>query len=433
MFRLTSRALSRTMLSVILLLLPAQHIAAEVIDRVLVVVNEDVITESEFVSSMQQTISELRASNKPVPARAELEELVMERLILERVQLQIAGRMNISISEAQVDRAIADIAGRQSISAEELLQRVRHSGLKIDSYRREINKQLRIQRVIDREVRRGIVVGEGEVDEYIATSQGDGEAGKIEYEIAHILLTPDTDEESSELLNRASQVLAELRAGEDFGAVARRVSSSPNAARGGSLGFRGRDQLPDLFYDAAQKLEIGEISEPLDGGSGIHIIKLTDRRGGSRNVVEQWNVRHILVSIADGVSIREAGKTANLLLERLRQGEDFAKLASGHSDDVASRVKGGDLGWIGPGETLPKFEEAVRNLELNEFGGPVETRFGVHVLQVLDHRKKDVGNELLRKKAERAIREQKGRDAYDQWLRRIREEAYVKFRVKPSA
>ena len=411
---------------------PAQ---AQVIDRVLVVVNDGVITETEFIAAMRRAIAELRARGAQVPERRVLEEQVMEQLILDRIQLQMADRQGIAVSDVQVDRTIGEIARRQGISAEQLMRQAERVGLRRADYRDEIQKQLRIQRLVDREVRRRVAVSETEIEERVATMSREEGDSKVEYEVAHIsLLLEDAGDESERrrVVELANDIVDELGQGADFETLAREHSDSPTASDGGYLGWRTGDNLPDLFRDAVRGLSAGEISDVLDSDGGVHIVKLLDRRGASGDLVEQWRVRHILVALEDDENIDEVRERALRLRERIEQGEPFGELARVHSADPTSRVKGGDLGWVSPGDTVPSFEEAVRNLSVGELSEPVESRFGVHLIEVLDRRMHDAGENRLRFRAQQDIQEEKGRESYEQWLRRIRDEAYVKFRVKPG-
>jgi peptidyl-prolyl cis-trans isomerase SurA len=408
---------------------------AQIIDRVLVIVNDGVITESEFIDAMRQTVAELRARGTPVPERRLLEEQVMEQLILERIQLQISDRLGIEVSDTQVARAIEEIARPQGASAEQLLREADRAGIGADRYREEIRKQLRIQRLVDREVRRRVQVSESEIDEMVSIMARSAQESGVEYQVAHISLLLDDAEDQGEreqALERARQIRGELDQGATFESLARQYSQSPTAADGGSLGWRTADKLPDLFREAVSSLDIGEISDVLETSGGVHLVTLLDRRGGAGQLVDQWRVRHILIPAEDESDLRQARETALRLRERILQGEDFAELARVHSADPGSRLKGGDLGWISPGDTVPTFEEAVRNIELNVISEAVESPFGVHLIEVLDRRRHDVGASRMRLQAQRNLQEQKAREAYDQWLRRLRDEAYVKFRVRPG-
>ncbi len=412
-----------------------QLVSAQVIDRVLVVVNDGVITETEYIDAMRRTIAELRSRGTEVPTRRVLEEQVMEQLILERIQLQMADRLGITVSEAQVDRMISEIARRQGISAERLVREAERVGLERARYRDEIRKQLRIQRLVDREVRRRVIVSESEIDERVAIMSRADSDDDVEYEVAHISLLLEDAEDAAErqrVLELADDIVARLEAGEDFSSLARRHSDSPTGAEGGYLGWRPADNLPDLFRDAVRELEVGAVSGVLDSPGGVHIVKLLDRRGDGGEMIEQWRVRHILIPIENDGDIDDAREAADRLRERIEQGEDFGELARVHSSDSATRVKGGDLGWVSPGDTVPAFEETIRNLEIGQLSEPVETGFGVHLLEVMDRRMHDAGDSRLRVRARQAIQEEKGRESYEQWLRRIRDEAFVKFRVKPG-
>jgi peptidyl-prolyl cis-trans isomerase SurA len=418
-----------------LLLVIGAPATAQVIDRVLVVVNDDVITEGEYIESMRSAMAELRARGAQIPERRVLEEQVMEQLILERIQLRIADRLGVVVSPEQVNRMIAEIASRQNMTPEQMIQQAARLGLSAQRYRQELEKQLRIQRLVEREVRRRVSISEAEIDERVAALAREDNTSNAEYEVAHISLLLDNaedDDERARLLATAREIQAELGAGADFEALARRYSDSPTADDGGHLGWRPAAGLPDLFREAVTGLASGEVSDILDSPGGIHIVKLIGRRGGRSELVEQWRTRHILIPTGDGESTQVASETAARLRDRLMQGEDFAELARLHSSDSGSRANGGELGWVSPGDTVPDFEEAIRNLAIGQISEPVETRFGFHLIEVLDRRRHDIGDNRLRVQAQQQLQEEKGREAYEQWLRRIRDEAFVKFRVKPG-
>ncbi len=433
MYRYTARLVGRLFIPTFLFLTLTANVNAQVIDRILVLVNDEVITESEFVSKLRFKINELRASKQELPDQNVIESNVMEGMILESIQLQIADLFNITVEDSQLDRAIGEIAVRQKVSVLELMERVRDTGMSQSTYRNEIYKQLRIQRVIDREVRRGIVVTDKEIDTWLGT-KGSNQDSEVKYEVAHISLTVNSDDESSfaEIRQRAEKILVDINSGSKFEVLARRFSDSGDADNGGYIGWRGKDELPDIFYETVSGMDVGQVSNVMQSAGGVHILQLLDRRGGGRYVVDQWNTRHILVTIDSDTSESEALEQAKVLRERLLQSADFATLANVHSDDNQSRFKGGDLGWVSPGDTVPEFEEMLRNLPLNTVSQPIRTRFGFHLVELLDRRSHDIGKDRLRLQAERQLREQKGKDVFDQWITRIREEAYVKFRVKPQ-
>lgn len=424
----------RFLIPFFILLGSVQMADAAVIDRVLVIVNDGVITEREFITSMQERVREIRSSGQTPPSREELERDVMERLILDRIQLQFAEQWGITVTDNQVQRAIENIAARQNLSMIEFMQRVRQAGLDTDAYRSRIRDQVLIQRVVDREVRQRVTVSDREIDREVERIQAEQNQAEIEYDISHILLSmPDAADEAAiqALQQKARQIVDSIASGSSFASMARQFSDAPDASDGGALGYRKPSQLPELFAAALQDMQPGEVSEILRSESGFHLVHLNARRGGAQQLIEQWQVRHILLKL-DNRDQDEAINELNHLRTRITSGEDFGELAKVHSEDVLTRVKGGELGWLGPGDTLPEFEETVRNLSENEISAPITTQFGVHLVQVLGHRMQDVSQDLLRVRAERQVRQRKSREAYDHWLARIREEAYVKFRVKPS-
>jgi peptidyl-prolyl cis-trans isomerase SurA len=298
-------------------------------------------------------------------------------------------------------------------------------------FRDEIREEMTISRVRDREVDTRVAVSEGEIDNYLANPET--VTGGAEVNIAHIVLRVPEQAGPDQLMRigaRANQALEQIRRGEDFAKVAASYSDAPDALKGGDIGMRPLDRLPTLYADAVQKLQPGEVSEIMRSPAGLHIIKLVERRGGATAVqsVKQTHARHILIRANELVSETEAKRKLSVLKERLDHGADFAELAKLNSNDLTA-AKGGDLGWLYQGDTVPEFERAMDALQVNQISEPVQSPFGWHLIQVLERRTEASSQERLRLRARQVLRERKGDEAYQDWLRQMRDRAYVEYRL----
>lgn len=408
----------------------------EVIDRIVVVVNDEVITRHELNERTRVATAQLRQQGAPLPPRKVLERQILERMITDRVQLQFAKQTGLRIDDTELDRAISRIAAENKLSLPQLRAALEKDGVPFSKFREEIRGEITIARLREREVDNRITVTDGEIDNFIRTQQGS--AGRNdEFNISHILVTvpenasPETIEARRE---RAQQALAQIKGGTDFRQVAATFSDAPDALQGGALGWRDSSRLPPLFLEAVEGLHPGEVSAILRSPNGFHLLRLNGRRGGKAPVsVTQTHVRHILIKTNELVSEDEARRRLLALKERLDNNADFAELARLHSEDPSS-VRGGDLGWVSPRDTVPEFERAMDRLKPGEVSEPVRTQFGWHLIQVLGRRNQDVSGERQRLEARRALRARKSDQAYQEWIRQLRDRAYIQYRLdeRPS-
>lgn len=408
----------------------------EVIDRIVVVVNDEVITRHELNERTRVATAQLRQQGAPLPPREVLERQILERMITDRVQLQFAKQTGLRIDDTELDRAINRIAAENKLSLPQLRAALEKDGVPFSKFREEIRGEITIARLREREVDNRITVTDGEIDNFIRTQQGS--AGRNdEFNISHILVTvpenasPETIEARRE---RAQQALAQIKGGADFRQVAATFSDAPDALQGGALGWRDSSRLPPLFLEAVEGLHPGQVSAILRSPNGFHLLRLNGRRGGKAPVsVTQTHVRHILIKTNELVSEDEARRRLLALKERLDNNADFAELARLHSEDPSS-VRGGDLGWVSPRDTVPEFERAMDRLKPGEVSEPVRTQFGWHLIQVLGRRKEDVSGERQRLEARRALRARKSDQAYQEWIRQLRDRAYIQYRLdeRPS-
>jgi len=404
------------------------------VDRIVAIVNKEVITAGELRERVELAERELRRRNTPLPERVLLERQIVERLVLEKVQLQLAGESGIRIDEQQLDRALARVAENNKLTPAEFRQALERDNIPYNAFREDVRQQIALQRLREREVDSKIEVSETEIDLFLEEHQTGGPE-RVEYNVSHILVRlPDqaSPERIEQARARAQKAREELRSGGDFARVAAVYSDAADALQGGQMGWRERSRMPDLFANALQAMKPGEVSEVLRSPAGFHLLKLEDRRGsvaGGPSVM-QTHARHILIRTSEIVSEADAERRLRDLRERVvTGGADFAELARLHSGD-ASASRGGDLGWVFPGDTVPEFERAMDALAPKQVSPPVKSPFGWHLIQVLERRTGALPPERLRLGARQALRERKSEEAYQEWLRQLRDRAYVEIRLE---
>jgi len=400
------------------------------VDRIVAVVNSEVITSGELADRVKAVTQQLGRQGTPLPAPDLLQKQVLERMIMERLQLQQAKETALRVDDLQLDRTVARVAETNKMSLTQFRQTLERDGVQFDKFREEIRNEILMSRLREREVDSRIAVTDNEID-YFLSQQAASPGAADEFNLSHILLRlPEqaSPEEVTRQHARAEQVLAQLRAGADFSKLAVSYSDAQDALQGGAMGWRSRDRLPDVFAHALDAMKPGEVSGVLRSPAGFHLIKLIDRRGaGAPAIVEQTHVRHILVKTSEIVSEADARRKLNNLRERIVNGADFAELARLNSDD-ASSAKGGDLGWIYKGDTVPEFERVMDGLKVGELSEPFASPFGWHLVQVLGRRQADVSGERRQAQARVILRERKSDEAYQEWLRQLRDQAFVQYR-----
>lgn len=405
------------------------------VDSILVVVNNEVITRQEVAERLASVEKRMAAQNVQLPPRAQLVRQLVERMIVERAQAQMAKESGIVVNDAMLDRAMQRIAEQNKLSMPEFRTRLEAEGMNYASFREEIRREILSQRLREREVDNKVVVTESEIDNYLAAEANAG-GQRQELDIAQILIrVPEnaTPEQLSARRERAEDVLRQLKTGADFAKTAAAYSDASDALSGGDLGWRPADRLPQLFLDGVSKLQDGQVSGLLKSGNGFHILKLVGRRAAGATqaaapAVQKTHVRHILIKVNQVVTAAEAKRKLTELKERLDHGSaTFEELAKLYSNDL-SASKGGDLGWIYPGDTVPEFERAMDKLKPGEVSEPIETPFGYHLIQVVERKTDDASKERARQAARQAIRERKIEEATEDWMRQIRDRAYVEYR-----
>jgi peptidyl-prolyl cis-trans isomerase SurA len=408
---------------------PAQKIT--LVDRIVAVVNKEVITASELDEAVGMAERELRRRGTPLPERSLLEHQLLERLILNKAQVQLARNSGLRVDELQLDRAVQRIADSNKLTLVDFRKALEGDGVSFDGWREQVREQMLLTRLREREVDDKVQVSDTELDLFLDQMKNRPEAA--EYNLAHILVrVPDqaSPERIQAARQRADKALAEAQAGGDFGALAASYSDAPDALQGGALGWRNEDRLPEIFAAALAKLEPGQVSPVLRSPAGFHILKLIERRGaGADNApVRQTRLRHILIRTSEAVSDADARRRILQLRERIVNGADFAEMARTNSDDTTA-ARGGELDWVYPGDTVPEFERAYEELKIGEVSQPVRTPFGYHLIQVLERRSSEVSPERRRLQARQVLRERKADEAYQEWLRQLRDSTYVELKL----
>ncbi|MDB5925478.1 MAG: PpiC-type peptidyl-prolyl cis-trans isomerase [Betaproteobacteria bacterium] len=401
-----------------------------VLDRIVAVVNDEAITARELDERAQIALKQLAQQGTSPPPRPVVERQLLERMIADRVQVQFAKESGMRIEDAELDRAIGRIAEQNKLSPQALREALERDGVPYAKFREDIRSEIVMARLREREVDNKMVITESEIDTFLANEQQDGRGDEVD--LSHILVVvPEraSPEQVQGRRARAEEALGQLVKGTDFRQVAAAYSEAPDALQGGSMGWRPGDRLPTIFHDALKSMKPGDVSAVLRSANGFHILKLNDRRGGPVPAsVQQTHVRHILLKTNELISENEARNRLRILKERLENKADFAELARVHSED-ASASRGGDLGWILPGDTVPEFERVMNNLQPGQISDPVQTPFGWHLIQVVERGSQDVSKERRRLLARQTLRARKSDEAYQEWVRQLRDRAYVEVRL----
>ncbi len=402
------------------------------IDAVVAVVNDDVITRHELDERLLMVASQLKKQGTPLPEQAVLEKQILERMIAEMLQAQYAKESGVRVDDTQLDLAIMRIAQQNKFSTlAEFLTKLENEGVNVKKFREEIRAEIVSTRLREREVESKLVISDTEVDSYLTNKAKMGLENE-EYHLAHILVVVPEQASADKIRaarERAGQALAQLVGGADFAQVAAGFSDAKDALKGGDLGWRPGDRIPPLFMNELQNLQRGQNTSVLRSPSGFHILKLVEKRSGSAPVViTQMHVRHILIKTSEIVTESEAKKRIQEIKQRIEGGAGFAEQAKRYSQD-GSAQQSGDLDWLSPGQTVPEFEEAINKLQANEIG-MVQTQFGWHLIQVLERRNTDVSEQQKRQQARVSIGTFKSEELYQDWLRQLRDRAFVEYRLE---
>ena len=400
------------------------------LDRIVAVVNDEVITALELDKEIVEIKKQMR--QQQMPPEAVLRKQLLERMILRRIQLQMAKRGSIRVDDVTLNSTIEKIAAQNRLSLSQFRDALTREGLNYEDFRENMRDEITINRLQQQQVGNRIVITQQEIDTFIS-NQALRSGKDKEYHLGHILIAvPEaaSAEQIAAARNKAEKIVADLRANADFYQTAASVSDGQQALEGGDLGWRRAEALPTLFADWVVKQQVNSISDALRSPSGFHIIKLLDERSNvQKHVVTQTHARHILIRSGELDDSELARDRLLKIRQRIVAGEDFAMLAKSQSEDPGSGAEGGDLGWVNPGDMVPAFEQAMDGLELNEISQPVRTQFGWHILQVLERRSHDNTKDVQRKNAQEVLRARKTDPAMQAWIRRLRDEAFVENRL----
>lgn len=404
-------------------------------DYIIAVVNQELVTNAELQSRLARIREDAARSKTQLPAPAELRKQVLEALIDERVQVTNARENGPKVDEAELDRAVANVAVQNQMSMAQLRARLQQQGIAYSTFRNNVKDQMLMERVREREVNQRIRIGNDEIDKLIEQRRA-AAGGAVQLNIAQILVTvPEgaSAEVVAQRKARAEAALARVQGGEAFDVVAKEISEDGNKAQGGVIGMRPMERLPDVFVEVARNLKPGEVSPTLlRSGAGFHVIKLVGRQEGGAFTVQQTHARHILLRVSEQLSADAAGRRlAEFKRQILSGAKSFEQLARDNSED-GSASAGGDLGWASPGTFVPEFEETMNALAINGISEPLTSRFGVHLIQVLERRQITLDLKQQREQARNVLREQKFEEAYLDWVRDLRGRAYIEMREPPQ-
>jgi len=410
----------------------APAIAIEELDSVAIIVNENIISKQEIEIRFNDFKRQLKLQGKKLPPDELLKKQVVERMIVDSIQLQLAKQQGIHIDDLSLNKALENIARNNRTSLDEMHKVLEQKGINYKAFREQTRKDLIIRQLQQRMIYSRVKVSPQEINIFLEQQQKSGEAANDKYHLAHILIaTPEaaSPEDVNKALTKAKKVITLLDEGKPFNDTALRFSDGRHAIKGGDLGLLSAAQLPSLFLNAAQQLEINEITQPLRSAGGFHILKLLDKKT-QKHMAKQTNARHILIKADEITSNEDARLKLVEVKKQLDNGADFAKLAKEFSQDPGSKNNGGDLGWATEGSFVPRFTEVMNSLQDGQISEPFKSQFGWHIIQLLGRREQDETEQRVRQKAEIAIQNRKADEELQLWMRRVRDEAYVEYKIK---
>ncbi len=401
------------------------------LDRIIVIVNDDIITKQELDVQLGLIIKQIREKNTQLPPVSVLRKQVLEREIIKQIQLQLANSTGIIVDDNALNNTIDKIASQNNLTVREFRDVLEQDGYPFARFREDIRNEMIIARLRQREIHNRITVSEQEINSFLATQTAQGRVDD-EFRIAHILISlPEaaSTKQIAEAKNKAQAVLQQLQEGADFKQAAISLSDGQQAFEGGDLGWRKAGQLPTLFAQQVTSMSVGELSDIIRSASGFHIIQLAEKRAGEIHLITQTKARHILIKTSDLATKKEVIKRLQQLKDRIESGDDFGELAKTHSEDRGSAGNGGDLDWTNPGDMVPQFEVEMSKLSNNQISEPFQTQFGWHIVQVLDRREQDNSEAYTQAKSRETLRQRKINEMEETWLRQLRDEAYVEYKI----
>ena len=402
------------------------------LDRIAAIVNEGIVLASELDAQTEEVTQRLREQKTELPPRNVLRRQILERLVIEEIQMQRAERLGIQVTEEMLNGTVADVAKRNNIPFDQLPQALAQQGIDYRDFRDDMRKQMTLQLLRQRDVLGRINISPRELETFLSRQQNAPDRN-AEYNVSHILISVPVTASPEQIEARdarAREVYDKARAGEDFAQLAVTYSDSSTNIEGGSLGWRRGAQLPSIVAEQVVKMKPGDVSEPIRTPSGFHLFRLNEMRGGvQQSVQDQVHVRHILLTTNELEDDQTVRQRLAAIRERVLKGEDFAAIAAVTSQDTGSAAEGGDLGWTGPGTFVPEFEKRVQALSENEISEPFQSEYGWHIVQLLGRRQHDITEDMRRQQAYAQLREAKAEEETELWIRRLRDEAFVDYRM----
>jgi peptidyl-prolyl cis-trans isomerase SurA len=401
------------------------------LDRVVAIVDKDVVLESELNGRKASVLERLQGQYQQLPPEDVLNKQILEQLILERIELAMAERYEIKVDEAEIDEAIGRVLQKNQITLAQLEVDLKKQGLTLDGLRKQMRNELTISHLQQGVVNSRIKVTDQDINNFLSSSDGKY-ATSPDFHIGHILISVSSSADADAIAaaeKQANEIYQKLQSGSDFSQMAITYSNDQAALQGGDIGWRKLAQLPELFGNQMADLAVGQVSKPFRSGAGFHILKNIDQRGGGEQLIEQTHARHILVKTSEIMDDAQAREKLLGLKARIEKGEDFAVLAREHSEDTGSMLSGGDLGWSTPGMFVPEFEEAMKNTPIGSICRPFKSQFGWHILQVIERRQEDMSDKMKRNQAANVLRSRRFDEEFQLWLTQIREEAYVEIKL----
>ncbi|MBL3823144.1 MULTISPECIES: peptidylprolyl isomerase [Marinobacter] len=420
-------------LLILLAVLAPLSVQAErkLLDQVVAIVDEDVILQTELEARISTITSRLSAQGTALPPRQVLEERVLDQLITESIQMQMADRAGMRISDNELNETMANIAERNGMSLAQFENQLAAEGVTYNQAREQIRREMLTSRVQQRQVGNRVRVTDREVENYLESLEARG-GNNAQYRLAYIFVSvddPSDDAEVDAAREKAQRLRNEIASGRDFREVAVAESDASNALEGGDMGWRAEGQLPSLVAPVVPELPVGEPSEVLENNSGFHLVMVMDKRGGEQQqMIQQHRVRHILVRPSEATTDNQAETMIRDLYQQLQNGASFSALAREYSDDPVSGSDGGNLGWVSPGQMVPEFEQAMLAADIGELRGPFRSQFGWHILEVQERRQKDISGDVRDAEARQAIYRRKFETELQNWLQEIRDEAFIEFK-----
>lgn len=401
------------------------------LDRVVAIVDKDVVLESELNDRKASVMERLNGQYQQLPPEDVLNKQILEQLIIERIELAMAERYEIKVDEAEIDQAIGRVLQKNQITLAQLDADLKRQGLTVDGLRKQMRNELTISHLQQGVVNSRIKVTEQDINNFLSSSDGKY-ATSPDFHIGHILIAVSSSADADAVAaaeKQANDIYQKLQSGSDFSQMAISFSNDQAALQGGDIGWRKLAQLPELFGNQMASLSVGQVSKPFRSGAGFHILKNIEQRGGGEQLIDQTHARHILVKTSEIMDDAQAREKLLTLKARIEKGEDFAKLARENSEDTGSMLSGGDLGWSTPGMFVAEFEEAMKNTSIGSISRPFKSQFGWHILQVIERRKEDMSDKMKRNQAANVLRSRRFDEEFQLWLTQIREEAYVEVKL----